>query len=129
MLKSSPESGLVGCGQKCKEGNPLHRGVQDNSSKFFAMDTIKLPLLKNILQPSSQFRVKRALFNPTALRKAKIVYNFGLSECNRVKLHHCFIMASLTARSSIVIKIQYFFGYKTEFFFHPKQSQKSRSIL
>ena len=21
-------------------------------------------------------------FNPTALRKAKIVYNFGLSECN-----------------------------------------------
>ena len=23
--------------------------------------------------------------NPTALRKAKIVYNFGLSECNRVK--------------------------------------------
>ena len=24
-------------------------------------------------------------FNPNALRKAKIVYNFGLSECNRVK--------------------------------------------
>ena len=24
--------------------------------------------------------------NPIALRKAKIVYNFGLSECNRVKL-------------------------------------------
>ena len=24
-------------------------------------------------------------FNPIALRKAKIVYNFGLSECNRVK--------------------------------------------
>ena len=23
--------------------------------------------------------------NPTALRKAKIAYNFGLSECNRVK--------------------------------------------
>ena len=23
-------------------------------------------------------------FNPIALRKAKIVYNFGLSECNRV---------------------------------------------
>ena len=27
--------------------------------------------------------------NPTALRKAKIVYNFGLSECNRVKQPHC----------------------------------------
>ena len=25
------------------------------------------------------------LFNPIVLRKAKIVYNFGLSECNRVK--------------------------------------------
>ena len=24
--------------------------------------------------------------NPTALRKAKIVYNFGLSECTRVKV-------------------------------------------
>ena len=24
--------------------------------------------------------------NPTALRKAKIVYNLGLSECSRVKL-------------------------------------------
>ena len=23
--------------------------------------------------------------NPTALRKAKIAYNFGVSECNRVK--------------------------------------------
>ena len=26
------------------------------------------------------------LFNPIALRKAKIVYNFGLSECNRVNV-------------------------------------------
>ena len=26
------------------------------------------------------------LFNPIALRKAKIVCNFGLSECNRVKI-------------------------------------------
>ena len=25
------------------------------------------------------------LLNPVALRKAKIVYNFGLSECSRVK--------------------------------------------
>ena len=24
--------------------------------------------------------------NPTAIRKAKIVYNLGLSECNRVKI-------------------------------------------
>ena len=26
------------------------------------------------------------IFNPFALRKAKIVYNFGLSECKRVKI-------------------------------------------
>ena len=26
------------------------------------------------------------IFNPIAVRKAKIVYNFGLSECNRVKI-------------------------------------------
>ena len=26
------------------------------------------------------------VFNPTALRKAKIVCNFGLSECNRVNI-------------------------------------------
>ena len=25
------------------------------------------------------------MINPIALRKAKIAYNFGLSECNRVK--------------------------------------------
>ena len=27
------------------------------------------------------------------------------------------------------MKIPYFFGYKTEFFFLPKQSQRSRSVL
>ena len=27
--------------------------------------------------------------NPIALRKAKIVCNFGLSECNRVKMNGC----------------------------------------
>ena len=29
--------------------------------------------------------VKSCLLNPIVLRKAKIVYNFGLSECSRVK--------------------------------------------
>ena len=29
----------------------------------------------------------KSLFNPIALRKAKIVYNFGLSECSRVNVH------------------------------------------
>ena len=30
--------------------------------------------------------MRYVIFNPIALRKAKIVYNFGLSECNRVKV-------------------------------------------
>ena len=34
-------------------------------------------------------KVRKYSFNPTALRKAKIVYNFGLSECNRVKEWLC----------------------------------------
>ena len=29
--------------------------------------------------------VVQILFNPIALRKTKIAYNFGLSECNKVK--------------------------------------------
>ena len=37
---------------------------------------------------SSCFAFLQMIFNPTALRKAKIVYNFGLSECNRVKVIH-----------------------------------------
>ena len=41
-------------------------------------------LLGNIddLPPDNSF----ILVNPIALRKAKIVYNFGLSECNRVNI-------------------------------------------
>ena len=35
----------------------------------------------NAGQPAS-----KDIFNPIALRKAKIVCNFGLSECNRVKI-------------------------------------------
>ena len=37
--------------------------------------------------------------NPTGLRKAKIVYNFGLSECNRIKGANSFhtILAFLSA--------------------------------
>ena len=32
------------------------------------------------------FQMNQKTLNPIALRKAKIVCNFGLSECNRVKL-------------------------------------------
>ena len=33
-------------------------------------------------------KVSYKLLNPIALRKAKIVFNFGLSECNRVKVRN-----------------------------------------
>ena len=32
--------------------------------------------------------------NPIALRKAKVVHNFGLSECNRVKVNGCTVRGS-----------------------------------
>ena len=35
-------------------------------------------------------------FNPVALRKAKIVCNFGLSECNRLKLPHWMQTVAIT---------------------------------
>ena len=38
------------------------------------------------IQETGAFLIwKLPSINPIALRKAKIVYNFGLSECNRVK--------------------------------------------
>ena len=40
--------------------------------------------MNQILNDVSLFRVF-STFNPIALRKAKIVCNFGLPECNRVK--------------------------------------------
>ena len=39
----------------------------------------------NSLTESSDLNLGLFMFNPIAPRKAKIVYNFGLSECNRVK--------------------------------------------
>ena len=37
--------------------------------------------------PEAENHKKLTYINPTALRKAKIVYNFGLSECSRVKMN------------------------------------------
>ena len=51
--------------------------------KFSDQNTDILSSLNNVYQILSQ--CIRVAFNPIALRKAKIVYNFGLSECYRVK--------------------------------------------
>ena len=37
------------------------------------------------------------LFNPIALRKAKIVYNYGLSECSRIKFYAMLLVNTLDA--------------------------------
>ena len=39
---------------------------------------------ESVISESSDF--SKVCFNPIAPRKAKIVYNFGLSECNKVKM-------------------------------------------
>ena len=46
-----------------------------------------IKLVVNICHKVSFLTAQTVLFNPVALRKAKIVYNFGLSECNRVNNH------------------------------------------
>ena len=43
-------------------------------------------IMKMLLTPKAPKKNKNVVeFNAIALRKAKIVYNFGISECNRVK--------------------------------------------
>ena len=56
------------------------------------MTSCQLPGMKQPFKIGSTFQGKNMFmgekilsFNPIALRKAKIAYNFGLSECNRVK--------------------------------------------
>ena len=49
-------------------------------------------------------------FNPIALRKAKIVYNFGLSECNRVKCSSVYCQNAFG--ETVVIRAQYILSYE-----------------
>ena len=42
--------------------------------------------------------ISQCMFNSIALRKAKIVYNFGLSECNRVNKEEKFVLKLLVFR-------------------------------
>ena len=51
----------------------------DNSSLYFPKGQLKIRNIISDKNPDYRY------FNPIALRKAKIVYNFGLSDCNRVK--------------------------------------------
>ena len=41
--------------------------------------------MKLFTKKGNDHAFEKSLFTPVALKKAKIAYNFGLSECNRVK--------------------------------------------
>ena len=68
-----------------------------------------------------QINSSKDSFNPITLRKTKIAYNFGLSECNRVKecclivqvlsCNHCFnrILDLRNSWLSVLIVIDYYF--------------------
>ena len=54
-------------------------------------------------------------FNNVALRKAKIVYNFGLSECNRVNTS---VYGGVSVQNlSDSTKIACSFGFELQYFF------------
>ena len=47
--------------------------------------------------------LRKPRFNPIALRKAKIVCNFGLSECNRVKKDNIYWVLSASESETAVL--------------------------
>ena len=53
------------------------------ASDYYMIHTIRL--LHSLPERKSRDFYPK-IFNPIALRKAKIVYNFGLSECKRVNI-------------------------------------------
>ena len=52
------------------------------------LGNLKLKLLQ-VVSENKTMLFDSGVFNPIALRKAKTVFSFGLSECNRVKIHFC----------------------------------------
>ena len=57
---------------------------------------------KSALTRTTQAQHIRWGNNPIALRKAKIVYNFGLSECNRDKNNSMIIFLNFSMKTYIV---------------------------
>ena len=56
-------------------------GVDEKCAKISDINEHLLWIFRHVASARSDY----ILINPTALGKAKIVCNFGLSECNRVK--------------------------------------------
>ena len=84
-----------------------------------------LVILRNFIATVILLRIKpysiiKVLFNLIAVRKAKIVYNFGLSECNTVNGDKCNMgvplqKLPLICKSVSLMYFSYniFFSYKT----------------
>ena len=53
--------------------------IFSNSSRFLDLNKASFSGTKHSVDSTACF----VFLNPIALRKAKIIYNFGLSECNR----------------------------------------------
>ena len=64
-----------------KSGHPQKGTTCD----FMISSKMCLILKEFSTEGENSFCQELILINPIALRKTKIVYNFGLSECNRVK--------------------------------------------
>ena len=84
-------------------------------TKFVTLK-MKIPLMKDSPHEDSPHKMtifkkvtllmhflKFSTFNPFALRKAKIVYNFGLSECKRVKVFYFTLRATTKFNSSPIV--------------------------
>ena len=87
-----PEGGSTGGGPiNIVFAGPGFHGGNVNWNRQESLTWIKMikefPLVKSF-RSKKQYNsgCSRETINPIALRKAKIVYNFGFSECKRVKL-------------------------------------------
>ena len=74
---------------------PFSSGALDLLHKFELLQVLWIAIMTNEtwkVVPSQTHSEQSDLkqFNPVALRKAKTIYSFGLSKCNRVNqdLHH-----------------------------------------
>ena len=65
------------------------------------MRTILFKFKDNYSLTDKKFNPSFRVFNPIALRKAKVVYNFGLSECSRVKGYTCMSLTLQVSWSDI----------------------------
>ena len=68
----------------------------------------------NNLQLFTKVLIIFVAINPFALRKAKIAYNFGLSECNRVKLVGSLVQKNYCCHPGIDVAVSVCIGIQVQ---------------